>query len=101
PYFDVAFAHPPFDIGFEVVSKCLVLAKNVVVLQHLGWLDSGRRNGKNEFLKNCVPDIYVLPNPIAAEQHAFFHWPPVENRFKDCRQTIDLRETSEEERIRG
>lgn len=63
-YFDVAITNPPFSKSFEVLSKCLVIAEYVVMLQRTDWLGGGSNNGKNEFLRNFPPDVYPLPDRI-------------------------------------
>lgn len=120
PYFDVAFTNPPFSIAYDILSKMLVLAQHVVILQRLNWLGSGAKNEKNEFLRNCMPDVYVLPDRVQfllngqfprdedghkksgdSIEYAFFYWPPVENRFRPRGEIRNLRATPLAERKLG
>jgi len=63
-YFDVAITNPPFSKAFEILSKCLVIAEYVVMLQRTDWLGGGSNNGKNDFLRDFPPDVYPLPDRI-------------------------------------
>jgi 16S rRNA G966 N2-methylase RsmD len=124
PYFDVSFTNPPFSIAFEILSKMLTLSQHVVILQRLNWLGSGVRNEKNEFLRNCMPDVYVIPNRVQfllngefpkheegkhaghkksgdSIEYAFFHWGPVDVRFRPKGEIRNLRATELEERKLG
>jgi len=120
-YFDVAITNPPFSKALDFVSRLLVLADHVLVLQRVNWLGSGTNNGKNDFLRGCMPDMYVLPNrvkfmlngvfphdpdtgrlmPGDSIEYAWFHWPPGHGRFRKKGEIMNLRETSLEERNLG
>lgn len=62
--FDVAITNPPFSQSMQILSKLLAISDYVVMLQRLNWLGSGVNNGKNEFLRGCMPDVYVLPDRV-------------------------------------
>jgi len=57
--FDVVLTNPPFMLAQEVLEKSLKLAKVVALLLRLNYLESEKRAS---FLRDFVPDVYVLPN---------------------------------------
>lgn len=63
-FFDVAITNPPFSQSMEILQRCLVLCEYVVMLQRANWVGSGANNGKNDFLRGCMPDIYNIPDRV-------------------------------------
>lgn len=57
--FDVAIGNPPYSLAQEFIEASLKLAKNVVFLLRLNFLESEERS---TWMAQHVPDIYVLPN---------------------------------------
>lgn len=119
-YFDVAILNPPFSMALEFVSRLLVLADHVVMLQRVNWVGSGTNNGKNDFLRKSMPDTYNVPNRIKfmidgvyprdeagklmpgdSIEYCWYHWGPGEARFRTRGLAMNLRETSLEERNLG
>lgn len=124
-YYDVSIGNYPFELSMDVLSKCLVLADHVVMLQRINWLGGGSNNGKNGFLRDCMPDVYPLPDRIRFLQdgvfprypegyknrklvgrqmpgdsieYAWYYWGPTPARFQDFGRVRNLRSTPVEER---
>jgi hypothetical protein len=126
-YFDVAITNPPFSKAFEILSKCLVIAEYVVMLQRTDWLGGGSNNGKNDFLRNFPPDVYPLPDRIKfmiegkfpdypmdykkeelrgkpmpgdSSDYSWFAWGPKDGRRREHGNTKNLASTPVEERTK-
>lgn len=106
-YFDVAITCPPSIKSMAIVSKCLAVAEYVAILQHSDWLN----DHKHEFVRSCMPDIYLLPDmvrfmedgrfvasPLAVAECAWFVWGPKSERFRAPAYLKDLEYTREIER---
>lgn len=63
-FFDVLIMNPPFSLSMEMLSKALAISEYVVMLQRANWVGSGANNGKNDFLRGCMPDVYNLPDRV-------------------------------------
>lgn len=124
-YFDVAITNPPFTKTMEILSKLLVIADHVLILQKNTWLGSGSRNGKTDFLRSCPPDMLSVPDRIRfmidgvfprypddykkvklrgkqmpgdSIEYSWYYFPPVPGRFRDAGELRSLRSTPVEER---
>jgi hypothetical protein len=124
-YFDVAITNPPFTKTMEVLSKLLVIADHVLILQKNTWLGGGANNGKNDFLRSSPPDMLSLPDRIRFLQngvfprypadyakvklrgrqmpgdsieYSWYYFPPVPLRFRDYGLRQNLLTTDVEER---
>jgi hypothetical protein len=127
-YFDVAITNPPFSKSFEILSKCLVIAEYVAMLQRTDWLSGGSNNGKNEFLRSYPPNVHPLPDRIKfmvngqfprypmdfekvelrgktmpgdSSDYSWFVWPPKNERRRDFGLVRNLGITSLEERTQN
>lgn len=130
-YFTGSILNPPFDISMDVVNKCLTVCDQVFVLQRLNWLGSGTNNGKNEFFREFMPDVYVVPDRVQflldgefprhpegavnaagksiaghkmggdSIEYCWYHWGEKAGRFRNAGKISCLRETSLEERQAG
>lgn len=79
--YEVVLTNPPYSLAEEFVRACLPIAKNIVMLLRLNWLEN-----KDELLKEHPADVYVLPNrpPFGRDKkgkistdataYAWFHW---------------------------
>ena len=56
---DVAVSNPPYYLAQEVLEHSLELARTVVLLLRLNYLESEKRAN---FLRAHPPDVYVLPS---------------------------------------
>jgi hypothetical protein len=56
---DVVFTNPPFRLALPFIEKSLTIAKVVVMLLRINFLGSNKRA---EWLRENMPDVYVLPN---------------------------------------
>ena len=126
-YFNVAITNPPFSKSMEMLSKCLVIADYVVMLQRSNWLGGGSHNGKNEFLRGCMPDVYPLPDrlrflingefprypddfgeerlrgkymPGDSIEYSWYVWGPKETRFREQGIIRNLASTPKDERTK-
>lgn len=81
-YFDVAITNPPFSKALDVISKCLTIATFVVVLQRSNWTGGGSNNGKNDFLRGCMANVYPLPDRIHFLQNGTFPRHPVGHKLQ-------------------
>lgn len=57
--FSVVITNPPYSLALEFVQHAFGMAPFVLMLLRLNWLASHRRSG---FLRDHMPDCYVLPN---------------------------------------
>lgn len=78
--YDVAIANPPFSLAARFIGKMLKEARHVVVLLKLSFLASASRN---EFMRRCTPDVYVLPQRPSFDgrgtdsaDYCWCHWAP-------------------------
>ena len=62
PRFDVSITNPAFSIGMEYILQTLPLAFHVIHLLRLNFLGTEERN---EFFKNNMPDVYVIPDRVS------------------------------------
>jgi len=60
--FDVIITNPPFSSALDFVRTALDRAPIVVMLLRLNWLGGGTRARRPAFLREHMPDVYVLPN---------------------------------------
>ncbi len=56
---DVVFTNPPYTLAMEFLTKSLRIARHVVMLLRINFLESEKRA---EFMRVSRPDMYVLPN---------------------------------------
>ena len=76
-YFDAIITNPPFSKALDILSKCLTIATFVAILQRINWLGGGSNNGKNDFLRGCMPNVYPVPDRIHYLQNGEFpRYPP-------------------------
>lgn len=99
-YFDVAILNPPFVFAREFIAKCLQSANTICALERLNWLEGEARNG---LLRECPPDVYVLPNRPSftgrgtdSIAYAWFVWGP--ERRRDAGRIVVLPTTPAAER---
>ena len=59
PHADLTIMNPPYSLALDFVQKALTHSDWVIALLRICWLSSGKRH---EFLKNHMPNVYVLPN---------------------------------------
>lgn len=127
-FFDVGITNPAFSVSMQALSKMLSICEHVVMLQRLNWLGSGTNNGKNDFLRGCMPDVYMLPDRVKflldgkfprhppgtkdgngrdiggrlmsgdSIEYAWYVWGPKATRFREKGIIRNLAETSLEER---
>jgi hypothetical protein len=92
--FDVAIMNPPYRLAEEFVRKALTVSREVVVLLRLGFLASQKRA---EWLRECPPDVYVLPKRPSftgkgtdATDYAWMVWrsDPGEERYAGSLQVL-------------
>lgn len=58
--YDVIITNPPFSLAMEFILRSLATySRFVVMLLRLNYLGSAKRHS---FLRQCAPDIYVLPD---------------------------------------
>ena len=57
--FDVSMSNPPFSLAEDVVGRSLQVARITVMLLRYSFLATAQRN---DFMKNAVPDCYLLPD---------------------------------------
>jgi hypothetical protein len=77
--FSVVLTNPPFRLAEEFITKSLAIADHVVMLLRLNYLGSEKRS---RFLRENMPDVYVLPNRPSfmgtgqtdSIEYAWFHW---------------------------
>ena len=77
PY-DVILTNPPYSLAEDFVNACLPLARNVIFLLRLNFLEGIRRSA---FWQSHMPDVYVLSNRPSftgkgtdATAYAWFRW---------------------------
>jgi len=56
---DVIISNPPYSIAMEVIERSFQMARFVIMLLRVGFLESDERV---EWVKAHTPDIFVLPN---------------------------------------
>lgn len=86
-HFAVAITNPPYSLAQRFVEHALDLADNVAMLLRLNFLASLTRAA---FMRECPPDVYVLPNRPSFRadgktdsiEYAWFVWPP--DRRREC-----------------
>lgn len=83
PY-DVVISNPPFSLAMEFIQASFLVGRYVAMLLRTNFLESELRA---EFMRECPPDVYVLPNRPDftggggdATSYAWFVWPPKRNR---------------------
>ena len=76
--YDVILTNPPFSLAIEFVIACLPRARVVAMLLRLNFLATESRA---EFMRDHVPDVYVLPNRPSftrvgtdSVEYAWFVW---------------------------
>ena len=82
--FDVAILNPPFTLAQQFIERCKGMARWVVALERLNFLEGDERC---EWLRADPPDVYVLPNRPSftgegtdATAYAWLVWPPERGR---------------------
>lgn len=103
PGCQVAILNPPFSLALPFVDRLLTMrsVRWIVMLQRTNWLES---EGRNAFLRQFTPDLYVLPNRPSfigdgttdATSYAWYVWSS-HHAGRDGKLTI-LPTTSDEER---
>lgn len=88
-YFDVAITSPPASKVLDALPKCMCMAEHVVLLQPVNWLIQLKKTP--DFLNNCPPDIYIIPNDIHSMTFAWFMWGPKASRFREKGSVQELR----------
>lgn len=91
--------NPPYSLAFEFVQRaCELRPECVIFLLRLNWLGSGRRSGRDKWLRAHMPDVYVLPRRPSftgkgtdATEYAWVVWRP-EHAHKSAGsiQVLDL-----------
>jgi hypothetical protein len=103
---DVIITNPPFNHALEFIKSSLELQPQYVcMLLRLNFLGSGERSS---FLRENMPDIYVLPNRPSFSgggtdsiEYAWFVWSKENNYgLNQSGKTCILESTSKEERKR-
>ncbi len=76
--FDVCITNPPFSLAMEFIRVCLPISDHAIFLLRLNFLGSEERS---KFIRETMPDIYVLPNRPSftgghtdSIEYAWFHW---------------------------
>lgn len=100
--FDVAFGNPPFSLAMPFIHESLRYCDNVVFLLRLNYMGSEERNA---WMKDHMPDIYILPNRPSFRgdgqtdsiEYAWYHWNKNNLRRTDGKVTL-LGLTSAKER---
>lgn len=76
--FVVAFGNPPYSLAFEFVQQSLIWAQQVVFLLPMPFMTS---NTRHSWLKNNMPDLFVLPDRPSftgtgtdSVSYAWFRW---------------------------
>lgn len=119
-YFTGSIMNPAFEHTMETLSKCLAICDQVYMLQRINWLGSGANNGKNDFFRACMPNVYAIPDRVRfflngapprdengklmsgdSIEYAWFHWGPKESRMRSRGEICTLRHAGLEERRRG
>lgn len=84
--FDLALGNPPFSHAIEFVQACMRVSRQTCMLLRVGFLESEDRNA---WVRQHVPDIYVLPNRPAFQHgktdscvYAWHWWPTSEVRTR-------------------
>ena len=100
--FDVAFGNPPYRSALEFIRVALRRARHVAFLLRLNFLESEGRHG---FLKDNVPDVFVLPQRPSfdgkgtdATAYCWAHWRSEEPKSHGTVRILGL--TPESERSR-
>jgi len=80
PKADVIFTNPPYRYALEFIKEAITQAPHTIMLLRINFLGSQKRH---DFLKNHMPDMYVLPNRPSftdggtdACEYAWFHFLP-------------------------
>lgn len=60
--FNVCISNDPFSLAMDFIEKSLTLARYSIHLLRLNFLGTEDRN---EFFKNNMPDIYVIPDRVS------------------------------------
>lgn len=60
--FSVAITNPPYSLAFDFAKKCMGLANVTVLLLRLNWLEGNEKVGSKDWIRDNMPDVYVLPN---------------------------------------
>lgn len=58
----VGITNVPYNQALEVIDQMLRDCKVVAALLRLDWIASGRRSGRQAWLKAHMPSVYVIPN---------------------------------------
>ena len=77
---DVAILNPPFSLAMPIILGCLRVAKHVVALERLNFLETRKRAA---FFRAHAPDVYVFPDRPSftgdghtdSTAYAWFVWP--------------------------
>lgn len=60
--YDVSITNPPFSLAFEFARKMTEVSKHAFLLTRLNILEAGKRSGRLAWLREHMPDVYVLPD---------------------------------------
>jgi len=78
---DLAITNPPFSLAFELLQALWPVAGRIALLLRLSFIASAKRH---PFLKDRIPDVFVLPNrPIFVRgqsdncDYGWFSWWPL------------------------
>ena len=99
----VILGNPPYSLAMEFVTHALYSGAHVALLLRLNFVGSAKRS---KFFRECMPDVYVLPNRPSftgggtdATEYAWCHWLPEHPRRQGIIEV--LAETTAQERKRA